>query len=103
MISLKTIRSSIHTLGYDLVWASLTADLAYCLSMREVHSRDAIEIEELYRQFVLPDLPRREGRADLLNELIGDVHYLCNHEAMRFPDDICEFGVAGRNVAPPGR
>jgi hypothetical protein len=62
--------------GYDLVWASLTADLAYCLSMREVHSRDAIEIEGLYRQFILADLPRREGRADLLNELIGDVHYL---------------------------
>jgi hypothetical protein len=68
--------------------------------MRQIHSRDVEEIEELYRLFVFPNLPRRDGRARLLNELIGTsigeaiyiIHYL--HESLRVPGDICEFGVA---------
>jgi len=68
--------------------------------MRKIHLQDAVELEELYRQFVFSDLPRREGRAELLNELIGTsigeaiyiIHHL--HEAMQIPGDVCEFGVA---------
>jgi hypothetical protein len=68
--------------------------------MRQIHSRDVEEIEELYRLFVFPSLPRRHGRAKLLNELmgtsIGEAIYIIHHlyEALRVPGDVCEFGVA---------
>jgi hypothetical protein len=114
----RTVRSALNLFGYDLVRKaysqSLANDLAYCLSMRKIHCNDAVEIEELYRQFVFPNLPPRAGRAELLNELIGTsigeaiyiIRYL--HEAMKVPGDICEFGgrsgsdvgsVGGRNPA----
>jgi len=68
--------------------------------MREVHSGDAREIEELYRRFVFHDLPDRKERAALLYELIGTsvgeaiyiVYYL--HKGLAAQGDICEFGVA---------
>jgi O-methyltransferase len=99
-----SLRSVINVLGYDLVHrkylASLVTSMEHCGMMRKIHFRDAIEIEELYRQFVFPDLSRRDGRAELLYELIGTsigegvyiIHHL--HEAMGHPGDICEFGVA---------
>jgi O-methyltransferase len=94
-----TVRSALNLFGYDIVRKSLATDLAYCLTMRKIHCNDAVEIEELYRQFVFPDLPARGGRAELLNELIGTsigeaiyiIHYL--HNAMKFPGDVCEFGA----------
>jgi O-methyltransferase len=78
----------------------LAVELAHCRAMRDIHVRDSIEIEELYRRFVFRDLPRSEKRAALLNDLIGTtvgeaiyvVQYL--HEALKVPGDICEFGVA---------
>jgi hypothetical protein len=95
-----TVRSALSLFGYDIVRKSVLTDLGYCLFMRKIHCNDAVEIEALYRQFVFPDLPARRGRAELLNELIGTsigeaiyiVHHL--HNAMKFPGDICEFGVA---------
>src|SRR5436190_11117190 len=74
--------------------------LAYCQTMREIHRRDAIEIEELYRRFVFPDLPSRKSREVLLNDLIGttisEAIYIIRslHASLRNPGDICEFGVA---------
>lgn len=67
-------------------------------TMRRVHRNDVVEIEELYRSFVFPDLPRAPGRADILHDLHGTtvgeaihiVHHL--HHAFRVPGDICEFG-----------
>jgi O-methyltransferase len=74
--------------------------LGHCQAMRTIHSHDSVEIEELYRQFVFADLPRRDGRAELLNNLIGTtvseaiyiISYL--HQALLVPGAICEFGVA---------
>ncbi|HWK44682.1 MAG TPA: TylF/MycF/NovP-related O-methyltransferase [Stellaceae bacterium] len=75
-------------------------ELSQCKTMRQIHWQDAVEIEALYRQFVFPDLPKREGRAALLNDLIGttisEAIYIIEflHQALRVPGDICEFGVA---------
>lgn len=68
--------------------------------MLEIRRNDATELEAMYRQFVMPDLAAREGRADLLTSLIGTsvsealyiLYYL--QQAMKVPGDICEFGVA---------
>ena len=69
-------------------------------TMRKIHVQDAVEIEELYRMFMFPELPRREGRAELLNDLIGttisEATYILRslHEGLKVGGDICEFGVA---------
>ena len=74
--------------------------LAVCQAVREIHRQDAIEIEELYRQFVFAGLPSRKGREILLNDLIGttisEAIYIVSslHESLQNPGDICEFGVA---------
>jgi hypothetical protein len=67
-------------------------------TLRNVHKKDVTEIEELYRAFVFPDLPRDPARAEILHNLHGTtvgeaihiVHYL--HRALAVPGDICEFG-----------
>jgi O-methyltransferase len=101
----KIIRTAMHKLGHHKLvplseYQRVEAALGLCQAMREIHCQDAVQIEELYRHFVFPNLPRRDGRAALLNELIGTtigeaiyvIHHL--HEALRVPGDICEFGVA---------
>ena len=66
--------------------------------MRNVHKNDVIEIEELYRTFVFPDLPRDAARADILHNLhgttVGEAAYIVQHLhcAMNVPGDVCEFG-----------
>jgi hypothetical protein len=51
----------LNLFGYDVVRKSVVTDLGYCPFMRKIHCNDAVEIEELYRQFVFPDLPARRG------------------------------------------
>lgn len=69
-------------------------------AMRDIHRRDAVEIEELYRHFLFPDLPKREGRARDLSDLIGTtvseaIYVIKNlHDGLKVAGDICEFGVA---------
>jgi O-methyltransferase len=78
----------------------LAAKLHHCQIMRDIHRQDAVEIEGLYREFVFPDLPKREGREILLNDLIGttisEAMYILQslHHSLLVPGDICEFGVA---------
>ena len=78
----------------------LAAELENCKTMRKIHCQDTVEIEELYRSFVFPNLPRRDGRAELLNELmgtsVGEAIYIIQnlHLALQIPGDVCEFGVA---------
>jgi hypothetical protein len=66
--------------------------------MRSVHKGDVVEIEELYRHFVFPDLPRDARRADALHELhgttVGEAIYIVHHlhRAFAVPGDVCEFG-----------
>jgi hypothetical protein len=111
------VRKSLYRLGFALIrvpaaarpkdgrgagedYRQVLAELQHCNELRAIHRRDAVEIEELYRRFVFPDLPRRDGRAALLHQLIGTtigeaiyiVHNL--HLALKVPGDICEFGVA---------
>ncbi|WP_158292457.1 TylF/MycF/NovP-related O-methyltransferase [Paracraurococcus ruber] len=67
-------------------------------TLRNVHKQDVVEIEELYRRFVFPDLPRDPKRAEILHNLHGTtvgegvhiVHYL--HRSLAVPGDVCEFG-----------
>jgi hypothetical protein len=40
-----------------------TFPLQHEILLRDIHRRDAAEIEELYRAFLFMDLPRREERA----------------------------------------
>ncbi|WP_439576654.1 TylF/MycF/NovP-related O-methyltransferase [Elioraea sp.] len=66
--------------------------------MRAVHKKDVVEIEELYRRFVFPDLPRDGRRADALHELhgttVGEAIYIVHHlhQALALSGDVCEFG-----------
>src|SRR3984893_12088221 len=108
----RVIRSSLYRLGYMVVpvpgstaapsseHERVAAELAFCRAMREIHRHDAVEVEELYRHFVFPDLPRDERRAGLLHELIGTtigeaIYIIQNlHEGLRVPGYVCEFGVA---------
>ena len=69
-------------------------------TMSRIRARDAVEIEELYREFVFPDLPKRAGRQQMLTGLLGttvsEAIYIisCLHRALKVSGDICEFGVA---------
>jgi O-methyltransferase len=121
----KALRSVFRHLGYDVVklgagnsGASLPdgrdgqplfyhtelqrvrEELAHCQVMRGIHRQDVSEIEELYRTYLFADLPRRDGRARELSELIGttvsEAIYLVKHlhDSLKVPGDICEFGVA---------
>ncbi|MGO4677940.1 TylF/MycF/NovP-related O-methyltransferase [Bosea sp. 2YAB26] len=80
--------------------ATLRERLALSESMRQIHRRDTVEIEDLLRLAALPDLPKREGREVQLADLIGtnvcEGLYLLDalHKALRVPGDVCEFGVA---------
>src|SRR3979409_1865230 len=79
----RVIRSCVYRLGYMVVpvpgsaaapsseHERVVAELAYCRAMRDIHRHDAVEVEELYRRFVFPSLPKDERRAGLLHELIG--------------------------------
>jgi O-methyltransferase len=78
----------------------VAAELEACRTMRAIHRHDAVEVEELYRHFVFPGLPKDERRIGLLHELIGTtigeaIYIIQNlHEGLRVPGDVCEFGVA---------
>ena len=58
------------------------------------------EVEAAFRQFVYSDLPDREGRTDLVAQLIGtqvfEAFYVLSalHGALGLEGDVCEFGVA---------
>jgi hypothetical protein len=108
----RVIHSSLRRFGYMVVPVSgpaaaassehgrLAADLALCQAMRDIHRHDAVEVEELYRRFVFPGLPKDERRAGLLHDLIGTtigeaIYIIQNlHEGLRVAGDVCEFGVA---------
>ena len=96
----KSARRALNALGFDIVRSPVIARLAACEDKQTIRANDAVEIEALYREFVFPEMPRRDNRAALLNNLVGTsigegihvVHYL--HKSMSIPGDICEFGVA---------
>jgi hypothetical protein len=116
----RFLRTALRRLGYGLV--RLPGDAAIPVSatgqdwerlyyqtlerfrlseaMRDIHRQDAVEVEELYRHFLFTDLPKREGRARDLSDLIGTtvseaVYVIKNlHDGLKVPGDICEFGVA---------
>jgi len=79
---------------------SLRDRLGWSETLRRIHTRDTVEIEELLRHTDLPGLPRREGREQQLSNLIGtnvcEALYIVAalHEALAVEGDICEFGVA---------
>jgi len=60
----------------------------------------AAELEAVYRHFLFPELPVREGRAKLLARLegtqIGEALYVLDslHRSLGVEGDVCEFGVA---------
>jgi len=70
------------------------------MSRLHVRKGDCREMETLYRQFVLPDLPEREERAEDLFNLwgttVGEGLYIVDrlHKSLSAGGDICEFGVA---------
>jgi O-methyltransferase len=116
----KIVRSTLRRFGYAILrvpagegyadraggvdaaepYGKYLADLQLSAVIRDIHSRDVVEIEELYRHFVFPDLPRNDRRAALLHNLIGttigEAVYIIEHlhRGMSGPGDICEFGVA---------
>lgn len=89
------VRVALDRLGYVAVQKD---EWRHIRTMRYVHKADVVEIEELYRHFVFPDLPRAAARADALYELhgtsIGEAIYIVRHlnVALKIPGDVCEFG-----------
>ncbi|MFQ3622962.1 MAG: TylF/MycF/NovP-related O-methyltransferase [Acetobacteraceae bacterium] len=89
------VRIALDRLGYVAVPKD---EWHHIRTMRSVHKADVVEIEELYRHFVFPDLPRASGRADALHELhgttVGEAVYIVHHlhRALAAPGDVCEFG-----------
>jgi hypothetical protein len=75
-------------------------ELNWCKTLRHIHTRDALDIEELFRAFVFPDLPRKPGRevhlAELLGTSVSEAIYLLEslHAALKIDGAVCEFGVA---------
>lgn len=113
----NAIRKAAHSFGYDIrslsaangALAGLSSDnepaeirerLIFSETMRQIHQRDGVEIENLLRMVALPDLPKREGREKQLSDLIGtnicEALYLVDalHKSLKVEGDICEFGVA---------
>lgn len=66
---------------------------------RKLHEATA-ELEKIIRAAVFPDLPSRDGRHDLMTQLLGtqlfEAFHLVAHlnRAFSLEGDICEFGVA---------
>jgi hypothetical protein len=75
-------------------------ELNWYKTLRHIHVRDALDIEELFRSFVFPALPRKPGReiylADLLGTSVSEAIYILEslHAGLKVEGDICEFGVA---------
>jgi O-methyltransferase len=86
--------------GMHIIPSSQWDDLVGSLVISNIHKNDAAELEKVYRAWQFPELPEREGRADLLAKLVGtsvgEAMYILNHLylGLRVPGDICEFGVA---------
>jgi O-methyltransferase len=68
--------------------------------LKNMRIKDVQEMEELYKYFVFPDLPKNFGREIYLSELWGtsvsEGLYIIDslYEALKVEGDICEFGVA---------
>jgi O-methyltransferase len=112
----RLLRAILRRYGYTLVSNSrgsladpavpvknlegLLSELRMASTMHDIHRQDAVEIEELYRHFLFADLPRREGRARQLSDLIGttvsEAIYVIKHlhDSLKVSGDVCEFGVA---------
>ena len=102
MSKLKSaINAMISPLGVEASRRGKVARLSDLLSQSRGKLVDAAgELEGLARAAVFPGLPKREGRRELLAELIGTsicealhiVRFLS--DALSLPGDICEFGIA---------
>ena len=113
----STVRDLVRSFGFDIMRvssitkvdgnsspeeeiATLRERLVFSETMRQIHRRDGVEIENLLRMVALPDLPKRDGREVQLGDLIGtnvcEALYLVDalHKGMQVEGDICEFGVA---------
>jgi len=92
-----TAKRIANKLGVDIV--RFPNQLGRLTWMKQNRLQDAVELEEMYRQFVFPDLPRRNRKEtlyDLIGTSIGEALYIIQHLhlALKIPGDICEFGVA---------
>lgn len=92
----STMRGALERAGHVAVPIEAWNELR---NMRRIHKQDVVEIEELYRSFVFPDLPRDPARAEALHHLHGTtvgeavhiVHYL--HRSLdAVAGDVCELG-----------
>jgi O-methyltransferase len=109
----RLINSALGPLGLRLTRAStlteLSERLAECGPLAENAQKHTVlvaEVEGLLRETLFPDLPPREGRAELLTRLYGttvtEAIYLLEHlhKSLGYEGDVCEFGVAqGRTSA----
>jgi O-methyltransferase len=92
--------SATGTQDWEHLYFQTLEQFKMCEAMRDIHRQDAAEVEELYRRFLFTDLPRRDGRARDLSDLIGTtvseaIYVIKNlHDGLKVAGDICEFGVA---------
>lgn len=86
----------------DPLYARIVSEVSRRADLQPVARRaeTVAELEALYREFVLADLPECDGRAGLVARLLGtqasEALYLCAylHRALVCDGDVCEFGVA---------
>lgn len=89
-----------HHQDWQTLYLQTLSEARMSDAIRDIHRRDAVEIEELYRHFLFTDLPTREGRGRDLSDLIGTtvseaIYVIKNlHDGLKVEGDICEFGVA---------
>jgi len=96
----SAIPSSAASQDFEQAYFQTLEQFRMSEAMRDIHRRDAVEVEELYRHFLFTDLPKREGHARDLSDLIGTtvseaIYVIKNlHDGLKVAGDICEFGVA---------
>jgi hypothetical protein len=96
----RTINALIKPAGLRLGRAVEANGLAAGHVSAQSHLRLIGEVEGIFRELLSFELPPRDGRAELLAQLIGtnvsEALYLLEHlqRSLRLEGDLCEFGVA---------
>ena len=103
---MRLLNRCANTVGYQLqdrtiVRKDVAEALAANKSLKHLRVQSVLEIEGLYRQFVLDDLPpSNEERTRLISELLGtsisEAMYILSRlrASLHLTGDVCEFGVA---------
>ncbi len=66
-----SVQAAVSSQNFEQLYYQTLDQFRMSEAMRDIHRKDAAEIEHLYRRFLFTDLPVREGRERDLSDLIG--------------------------------